>query len=60
MITTTDAERKCVTPEGLQDEIDKIVAKYPKGRSFVRPSGKWKTLVMSLNIYVFRMHLDIS
>ncbi|XP_050303430.1 phosphoacetylglucosamine mutase [Anthonomus grandis grandis] len=39
VITTTDAERKCVTPEGLQDEIDKIVSKYPKGRSFVRPSG---------------------
>lgn len=39
MITTTDAERVCVTPEGLQDEINKLVAKYPKGRSFVRPSG---------------------
>lgn len=39
VITTTDAERKCVTPEGLQEEIDNIVAKYPKGRSFVRPSG---------------------
>lgn len=39
VITTTDAERKCVTPEGLQDEIDKAVAKYPRGRSFVRPSG---------------------
>lgn len=39
VITTTDAERKCVTPEGLQDEIDKAVAKYPRGRSFVRASG---------------------
>lgn len=39
VITTTDAERKCVTPEGLQNEIDSIVSKYPKGRSFVRPSG---------------------
>lgn len=38
-ITTTDAERVCVTPAGLQDEIDKVVAKYPRGRSFVRPSG---------------------
>ncbi|KAJ8920194.1 hypothetical protein NQ315_011855 [Exocentrus adspersus] len=38
-ITTTDAERKCVTPEGLQDEIDALVSKYPKGRAFVRPSG---------------------
>ncbi|KAL7296638.1 hypothetical protein TKK_0010057 [Trichogramma kaykai] len=38
-IVTTDAERKCVKPEGLQDQIDKIVEKYKKGRSFVRPSG---------------------
>lgn len=39
VIKTTDAERKCVSPEGLQEEIDKIVQKYAKGRSFVRPSG---------------------
>lgn len=39
IITTTDAERKVVTPEGLQAGIDEIVAKYPNGRSFVRPSG---------------------
>ncbi|XP_031635018.1 phosphoacetylglucosamine mutase [Contarinia nasturtii] len=39
IITTTDAERKVVTPEGLQNGIDEIVAKYPRGRSFVRPSG---------------------
>lgn len=39
IITTTDAERKVVTPEGLQTGIDGIVAKYPNGRSFVRPSG---------------------
>lgn len=38
-ITTTDAERKCVTPNGLQDELDKIVGNYQRGRSFVRPSG---------------------
>ena len=36
---TTDAERVCLTPQGLQDEINSIVAKYEKGRSFVRPSG---------------------
>ncbi|KAL1381315.1 hypothetical protein pipiens_000435, partial [Culex pipiens pipiens] len=29
----------CVSPEGLQDSINEIVAKYPRGRSFVRPSG---------------------
>lgn len=39
VITTTDAERKVVTPDGLQTGIDELVAKYPRGRSFVRPSG---------------------
>jgi phosphoacetylglucosamine mutase len=36
---TTDAERKCVKPEGLQEKIDECVKKYKRGRSFVRPSG---------------------
>lgn len=36
---TTDAERKLVAPEGLQAKIDAAVAKYAKGRSFVRASG---------------------
>ncbi|KAI9297409.1 Phosphoacetylglucosamine mutase [Neoconidiobolus thromboides FSU 785] len=36
---TTDAERKLTHPAGLQEKIDQIVAKYNKGRSFVRPSG---------------------
>lgn len=39
VITTRDAERICVTPAGLQDEINLLVARYPKGRAFVRPSG---------------------
>lgn len=39
MITTTDAERVCVKPDGLQDAINEIVAKYSKGRAFVRASG---------------------
>ncbi|KAL3282356.1 hypothetical protein HHI36_005543 [Cryptolaemus montrouzieri] len=38
-IQTTDAERRCVKPDGLQDAIDAIVDKYNAGRSFVRPSG---------------------
>ncbi|XP_014287806.1 phosphoacetylglucosamine mutase [Halyomorpha halys] len=38
-IKTTDADRKCTSPEGLQEAIDKIVKEYPSGRSFVRPSG---------------------
>lgn len=39
VITTTDAERKVLTPDGLQAGIDELVAQYPRGRSFVRPSG---------------------
>ena len=36
VIQTTDAERKCVLPVGLQQEIEAIVTKFNKGRSFVR------------------------
>lgn len=36
VIQTADAERRCVEPPSLQDEIDSIVRKYKKGRSFVR------------------------
>jgi len=40
VITTGDAERKCLTPIGLQDRIDSIVKEYgQKSRAFVRPSG---------------------
>jgi len=39
IFTTEDAERTLVTPQGLQSQIDSTVAKYKKGRSFVRPSG---------------------
>ncbi|XP_060069488.1 phosphoacetylglucosamine mutase-like isoform X2 [Ylistrum balloti] len=39
VITTADAERTAVTPEGLQQAVDSLVAKYKHGRSFVRPSG---------------------
>jgi phosphoacetylglucosamine mutase len=37
--TTTDAERKLVTPVGAQALIDEEVKKYEGGRAFVRPSG---------------------
>ena len=36
MVTTADAERQCVTPAGLQDDINALVAKQPQGRAFVR------------------------
>ncbi|XP_063902412.1 phosphoacetylglucosamine mutase-like [Zophobas morio] len=38
-ITTTDAERVCRTPHGLQEAINAVVKNYTSGRSFVRPSG---------------------
>ncbi|XP_061559824.1 phosphoacetylglucosamine mutase isoform X4 [Phycodurus eques] len=39
VIDTTDAERRAVSPPGLQDAIDASVGKYRRARSFVRPSG---------------------
>ncbi len=39
MIQTTNAERTCTAPAGLQQAIDEAVAKVEQGRSFVRPSG---------------------
>jgi len=37
--TTEDAERKVVTPQGLQAKVDQAVGAVEGGRSFVRPSG---------------------
>ncbi|KAH0622112.1 hypothetical protein JD844_024117 [Phrynosoma platyrhinos] len=39
IIDTTDAERRAVTPPGLQKKIDDIVNKFQLARAFVRPSG---------------------
>jgi phosphoacetylglucosamine mutase len=39
MFKTTDKERRLVEPKGIQEEIDKLVSLYTKGRSFVRASG---------------------
>lgn len=39
VIDTTDAERRAVSPAGLQEAIDNLVKKYRQARSFVRPSG---------------------
>ncbi|XP_019947551.1 phosphoacetylglucosamine mutase [Paralichthys olivaceus] len=39
VIDTTDAERRAVTPAGLQEAIDSLVKKHKQARSFVRPSG---------------------
>lgn len=42
LFETTDAERKVVKPAGLQDRIDQIVARFDRGRSFVRYANKEK------------------
>lgn len=39
LFTTTDADRKLVTPKGAQEWIEKQAALYVKGRSFARASG---------------------
>uniref|UniRef100_A0A674PQ83 Phosphoacetylglucosamine mutase n=1 Tax=Takifugu rubripes TaxID=31033 RepID=A0A674PQ83_TAKRU len=39
VIDTTDAERRAVSPAGLQEAIDSLVKRHKKARSFVRPSG---------------------
>ncbi|XP_009702181.1 PREDICTED: phosphoacetylglucosamine mutase [Cariama cristata] len=39
VIDTMDAERRAVTPPGLQEKIDELVKKYKLSRAFVRPSG---------------------
>ncbi|KAI0032737.1 phosphoacetylglucosamine mutase [Vararia minispora EC-137] len=36
---TEDAERRLVSPKGLQAKVDDLVRRYDGGRSFVRPSG---------------------
>ncbi|XP_068198391.1 phosphoacetylglucosamine mutase isoform X1 [Antennarius striatus] len=39
VIDTKDAERRAVSPEGLQESIDTLVKNHRRARSFVRPSG---------------------
>jgi len=36
---TEDAERRLTSPANMQVELDSLVRKFEKGRSFVRPSG---------------------
>ena len=36
VVETTDFERTCVAPRGLQEEIDRLVCETPQGRAFVR------------------------
>ncbi|CAI5769762.1 phosphoacetylglucosamine mutase isoform X1 [Podarcis lilfordi] len=39
VIDTTDAERRAVTPPGLQERIDELTQRFKLARAFVRPSG---------------------
>ncbi|KAI0825056.1 phosphoacetylglucosamine mutase [Trametes gibbosa] len=39
LFKTEDAERRLVSPAGLQGRIDELVRRYEGGRAFVRPSG---------------------
>ncbi len=36
VVETADFARRCVAPDGLQEEIDQLVAATSKGRAFVR------------------------
>jgi phosphoacetylglucosamine mutase len=39
LFITTNADQSLVRPEGLQEQVDRLVAGIPKARAFVRPSG---------------------
>ncbi|KFV76750.1 Phosphoacetylglucosamine mutase, partial [Dryobates pubescens] len=39
VISTADAERRAVSPAGLQQDIDALLKSYKLARAFVRPSG---------------------
>lgn len=39
MFSTTDAERRLVSPEDLQPKLDNLMTQYPQSRTFVRASG---------------------
>lgn len=56
MVKTTDAERKCVTPEGLQARIDALVSKYSNGRSFVR----WGKFLCVLFLHKYSLKYIVS
>ena len=36
VVKTTDFERRCTSPEGLQEQINTLVSQTARGRSFVR------------------------
>lgn len=54
---TEDAERRLVSPPGLQAKIDDLVRRYEGGRSFVRPSGT-EDVVRVYAEAVVKIHAD--
>ena len=56
VIETTDSERKCVSPAGLQESIDELVCVVPKGRSFVR----WVTMLLFVFWFCYILCVCIS
>ncbi|KAL8088991.1 hypothetical protein AgCh_038663 [Apium graveolens] len=38
-VVTANAETEVVSPPGIQEAINVLTAKYPRGRCFIRPSG---------------------
>jgi phosphoacetylglucosamine mutase len=38
-VKTTADETAVVSPDGVQEKINKLNSKYAQGRSFIRPSG---------------------
>ncbi|XP_065313176.1 phosphoacetylglucosamine mutase-like isoform X2 [Gordionus sp. m RMFG-2023] len=39
LVKTSPDETICLSPPALQEAIDSLVSRYPKGRAFLRPSG---------------------
>ena len=54
---TEDAERRLVSPRGLQNRINDLVKRYEGGRCFVRPSGT-EDVVRIYAEAVIRTHAD--
>ena len=46
IFVVSDADRRCDEPKGLQDKINELVAKYNKGRSFVRYKFDEKKIIL--------------
>jgi phosphoacetylglucosamine mutase len=51
IFTTTDAERRLVSPPGIQELIDACVGKYKQGRSFARASGTEDAVRVYAEVY---------